>query len=117
MRITGIYKSGRIIPRLVLVAFLSYLTGIMTLPDKYRTGAICWDGTVSSATGRGACSHHGGVKQWTYGESAKSLSFISTPALYVGHVSLSGAIVCAVLVRRSDRLKRESMRSKRKPTS
>jgi len=24
----------------------------------------CWDGTTSSATGRGACSHHGGVKNW-----------------------------------------------------
>lgn len=31
-----------------------------------RTGAICRDGTRSSATGRGACSHHGGVAQWTY---------------------------------------------------
>ena len=26
-----------------------------------RTGAKCRDGTSSSATGRGACSHHGGV--------------------------------------------------------
>ena len=24
----------------------------------------CWDGSTSSATGRGACSHHGGVKNW-----------------------------------------------------
>jgi len=32
-----------------------------------RTGAICRDGTRSSATGRGACSHHGGVAQWLYG--------------------------------------------------
>jgi endonuclease YncB( thermonuclease family) len=29
-----------------------------------RTGAICSDGWRSSATGRGACSHHGGVAQW-----------------------------------------------------
>ncbi len=29
-----------------------------------RTGAICRDGTRSSATGRGACSHHGGVSRW-----------------------------------------------------
>jgi len=27
-------------------------------------GAICRDGTTSSATGRGACSHHGGVASW-----------------------------------------------------
>ena len=29
-----------------------------------RVGAICRDGTRSSATGRGACSHHGGVDHW-----------------------------------------------------
>ena len=31
-----------------------------------RTGAICRDGWHSSATGRGACSHHGGVSYWLY---------------------------------------------------
>jgi hypothetical protein len=31
-----------------------------------RTGAICRDGWRSSATGRGACSHHGGVSYWLY---------------------------------------------------
>ena len=31
-----------------------------------RTGAICMDGTRSSATGRGACSWHGGVNYWLY---------------------------------------------------
>ena len=31
---------------------------------NYRTGAICRDGWRSSATGRGACSHHGGVAYW-----------------------------------------------------
>ncbi|HUC83319.1 MAG TPA: hypothetical protein VMR70_20580 [Flavisolibacter sp.] len=31
-----------------------------------RTGAICCDGTRSYATGRGACSHHGGVREWLY---------------------------------------------------
>ena len=31
-----------------------------------RTGAICRDGWRSSATGRGACSHHGGVGYWLY---------------------------------------------------
>lgn len=29
-----------------------------------RTGAVCSDGSRSSATGRGACSHHGGVAYW-----------------------------------------------------
>lgn len=31
-----------------------------------RIGAVCRDGTTSSATGRGACSHHGGVEYWLY---------------------------------------------------
>ncbi len=31
-----------------------------------RVGAICNDGTSSKATGRGACSHHGGVAYWLY---------------------------------------------------
>jgi hypothetical protein len=31
-----------------------------------RTGAVCRDGKTSRATGRGACSHHGGVAYWTY---------------------------------------------------
>jgi len=33
-----------------------------------RRGAICRDGTTSGATGRGACSHHGGVDHWLYYE-------------------------------------------------
>jgi hypothetical protein len=31
-----------------------------------RTGAMCNDGTTTTATGSGACSHHGGVKYWLY---------------------------------------------------
>lgn len=31
-----------------------------------RVGALCCDGTRSYATGRGACSHHGGVCEWLY---------------------------------------------------
>jgi hypothetical protein len=31
-----------------------------------RIGCICRDGTRSYATGRGACSHHGGVDHWIY---------------------------------------------------
>lgn len=34
--------------------------------NNARTGARCRDGSYSSATGRGACSHHGGVAQWLY---------------------------------------------------
>lgn len=32
----------------------------------HRVGAICRDGWRSYATGRGACSHHGGVGEWLY---------------------------------------------------
>jgi hypothetical protein len=35
---------------------------------SHRTGAICRDGWQSSATGRGACSHHGGVSEWLYND-------------------------------------------------
>lgn len=35
-------------------------------PSQGRTGAICKDGWKSTATGRGACSHHGGVDHWLY---------------------------------------------------
>jgi uncharacterized protein YgiM (DUF1202 family) len=36
----------------------------VTSTYSYRVGAVCKDGTSSSATGRGACSHHGGVSRW-----------------------------------------------------
>lgn len=34
--------------------------------ELIRVGAVCNDGTSSSATGSGACSHHGGVSYWIY---------------------------------------------------
>jgi hypothetical protein len=43
------------------------------MPGK-RIGAICNDGTYSTATGRGAGSHHGGVAQWIYADSGSSSS-------------------------------------------
>jgi hypothetical protein len=33
-------------------------------PSGARYGAVCKDRSRSSATGRGACSHHGGVAYW-----------------------------------------------------
>jgi putative peptide zinc metalloprotease protein len=36
--------------------------------SRYRIGAICNDGTSSTATGSGACSHHGGVRCWKYSD-------------------------------------------------
>ena len=45
----------------VVVCFAASLS-----PEGYyrRTGAICEDGTFSPATGSGACSWHGGVREW-----------------------------------------------------
>uniref|UniRef100_A0A914YX33 Uncharacterized protein n=1 Tax=Panagrolaimus superbus TaxID=310955 RepID=A0A914YX33_9BILA len=37
-------------------------------PRRERIGAICMDGWRSSSTGRGTCSHHGGVREWLYTE-------------------------------------------------
>uniref|UniRef100_A0AC35GA90 Uncharacterized protein n=1 Tax=Panagrolaimus sp. PS1159 TaxID=55785 RepID=A0AC35GA90_9BILA len=34
--------------------------------QRVRVGAICMDGWHSSSTGRGTCSHHGGVREWLY---------------------------------------------------
>jgi hypothetical protein len=34
--------------------------------ELVRVGATCCDGTSSNATGRGACSWHGGVCTWLY---------------------------------------------------
>ena len=45
---------------LILILFL------FSCSKGKRTGAICNDGWKSSATGSGACSHHGGVKYWLY---------------------------------------------------
>jgi hypothetical protein len=51
--------------------------GIETLPRSklstgaeqlHRIGATCRDGSQSGATGRGACSHHGGVRCWKYSD-------------------------------------------------
>ena len=44
----------------------SILVQSSTPTPSRRIGAICKDGWRSSATGRGACSHHGGVDHWLY---------------------------------------------------
>jgi hypothetical protein len=35
---------------------------------RVRTGALCNDGSSSTATGSGACSHHKGVQCWKYSD-------------------------------------------------
>ncbi len=54
-------------PRVVSWALaVAVLVAFSLTPSGYyqRTGAICEDGTYSSATGSGACSWHGGVQEW-----------------------------------------------------
>ena len=54
--------------------FTVVLVGVMAFGGKqdttprHRIGALCNDGTSSSATGSGACSHHGGVDCWKYSD-------------------------------------------------
>lgn len=40
---------------------------------KVRSGATCNDGSTSYATGRGACSWHGGVAYWNYSYQRRKL--------------------------------------------
>ena len=53
---------------LLYIAFATLLISYFSSQDSqgYRIGATCSDGWSSSATGSGACSHHGGVAQWRY---------------------------------------------------
>ena len=44
------------------------ISGLQAHSDRHRVGATCNDGTSSSATGSGACSHHGGVSCWKYSD-------------------------------------------------
>lgn len=57
------------------IGFVSsaYISAGKAVIQSYQTriGATCRDGSRSRATGRGACSHHGGVEQWLYDEQEK----------------------------------------------
>jgi hypothetical protein len=62
-------KAGQEVSRNVVTAMVptQVVQGTYTPPvQTYRTGAICMDGSRSYATGRGACSWHGGVSEWLY---------------------------------------------------
>jgi hypothetical protein len=51
--------------KLYLVIGLIAMT-LFTCASRHRVGCHCWDGSESSATGSGACSHHGGVMYWEH---------------------------------------------------
>ena len=58
----------KLLAGLVLAGIMATSAGSAAQSDRYRVGAMCNDGTNSSATGSGACSHHGGVRCWQYSD-------------------------------------------------
>ena len=52
----------------VVLASAMAFGGSAAQSDCHRIGATCNDGTESTATGSGACSHHGGVSCWKYSD-------------------------------------------------
>ena len=52
----------------VILAMAMAITGAQGQTSRHRVGAVCNDGTTSTATGSGACSHHGGVRCWQYSD-------------------------------------------------
>ncbi len=48
----------------ISISAVQFNENILANQTVYRVGAKCCDGSNSKATGRGACSHHGGVKYW-----------------------------------------------------
>jgi uncharacterized Ntn-hydrolase superfamily protein len=52
----------------VQLASVTVLSGMQAQTSRHRIGATCKDGTNSTATGSGACSHHGGVSCWQYSD-------------------------------------------------
>ena len=64
-------KVKRAALRMLIIAALAgamAFGGNAAQGDRHRIGAVCKDGTTSTATGSGACSHHGGVSCWQYSD-------------------------------------------------
>lgn len=80
---------------LFVAAMFSYAVGgvITSMYRGPRIGAVCNDGWHSSATGRGACSHHGGVSYWVHAEKDGILKPLRWPLIITGHVGIGGAIL------------------------
>lgn len=83
--------------RLFLVAAcaLAIISGVLFLSARGpRIGAVARDGWVSSATGRGACSWHGGVAHWIYGPWDSDLVAVATAVLIAGILAALLALAC-----------------------
>jgi hypothetical protein len=57
--------------KLILLCFLLCQITSFYVIAQQRIGCVCNDNTVSKAVGAGACSGHGGVKQWLYDTPVK----------------------------------------------
>lgn len=47
--------------------------------SRFRVGAVCNDSTLSTATGSGACSSHGGVRCWRYSDGGCTFPDVRDP--------------------------------------
>jgi hypothetical protein len=52
----------------IVLGSIMALGGAQAQTTRHRIDATCKDGSASSATGSGACSHHGGVSCWQYSD-------------------------------------------------
>lgn len=65
----------------LIAAFIVALLLFSPVYAQGRTGAVCRDGTTSGATGRGACSHHGGVDHWITSAPEATPTFTPMPTV------------------------------------
>jgi hypothetical protein len=84
----------------------------------YRTGARCRDGWRSDATGRGACSWHGGVADWLYADdrivhetkTGRELVTVKWVGAWMGRKLQSQPMEVSCSARRKQRRARKSLR-------
>lgn len=69
---SDIASMARVLAFFALLIGAAVLTWLVIPSHGSRDGATCQDGTVSAATGSGACSWHGGVAHWNYGTTSRS---------------------------------------------
>ena len=56
--LTTSYEQRPVYPAYPTYSYPSYVAPLPT----FFAGTICGDGSVSGSTGRGTCSHHGGIR-------------------------------------------------------
>lgn len=62
-----VQTARKVLVAIALASMVTFGTNQAQAP-RHRVGALCNDNTTSTATGRGACSHHGGVNCWQYSD-------------------------------------------------